>query len=252
GCGAGLLTERECRRLDTTYRIDDTPLDDPGRRWFLERDNPFQTTPAVRSASVSVPARDGIVPQHNEHYGSGLLALRVIVTDHDRFGTPRGWSQVEENLQHLIGVTSDRTRLLTIHRTRGGKQHFNRGRVTNSLNPEFLDQRSTRLVLLLQLPDPLCRENTWATLATPTLSSNELWSSASTTLGGGNAPIRDAVIYAQGAMSRLYAEDVQSGQWIDLRTTSASGQGLRIDVLEMRAWRTTGDPLDPDSTDEVT
>ncbi|PSL04138.1 hypothetical protein CLV30_106143 [Haloactinopolyspora alba] len=238
--------------MDTTYKLGATPLDDPGLRWFLERDNPYQSIPAVRSAAISVPGRDGLIAQHNEHYQSGTLALRLIVTDNDQHGTTRGFGQLEDNLQYILGLAGRRTDLQTIHRVRGDKQHFTRARVVTSIQPEFLDPRNVRVILVFELPDPLWREERWTTATSPSLSSGETWSTSSPTLGGGNAPIRDAIIYADGSMTQLRVTDQTSGQWIELNATSGPGQGLRIDVLDMRAIRYEGNPLDPDTSVDVT
>lgn len=238
--------------MDTTYSIDGTSLDDQGGRWWLERDDPFQATPAVRSASIQVPGRDGIVPQFNEMYESRTLALKLIVTDRDRFGTARGYDQLVANMHLLLGLANVRYRLVRLTRTMGGQALQAEGRSTVSVDPEMLDSRTARVTLVFELTDPFWKDQRTSTITSPVLDDNESWQTDSTAFGGGNAPIRDAEFGAGGQLSGIRLTDVASGRWINLITTSGPSQGLYVDCASMRAWRTaTTDPFDLDGATEV-
>ncbi len=239
--------------MDTTYSIDGTSLDDERGRWFLERDNPFQSRPPVRSAAVSVPNRDGLIPQFNEVYDAGSLALRLIVTDNDRQGKPKGYDQLVANTNFLIGLVSVRHRLIRFERTMGGERRQAEGRLVTSIAPEMIDHRSGRLILAFELPDPLWRDTRLITVNSPTIDSGQPWTTNSLTLGGGNAPIRDALVGASGELTGLRLVDVATDRYIDLDTTSGPEQSLLIDCGQLRAWRVdSSDPFDWDLGWEVT
>jgi hypothetical protein len=238
--------------VDTTYSIDGISLDDAAGRWWLERDDPFQSRPAVRSAAISVPGRDGFVPLFNETYEVNTIALKLIVTGRSPDGgSGETYAQLVHNVENLMAVVSERHRLMTLTRTMGGAIRETGVRVVTSTDPVQLDHRTVRVVVVFEMTEPFWREVSPVTLATPTLSSGELWSNSNLTLGSGNAPIRDALIVASGTLSQLYAEDEASGTWIRLQATSSSGQGLHIDCGARRAWRTGSDPFDLSGATEV-
>jgi len=246
--------------MDITYEVDGVALDDAQQRWVLDKDNPHQATPAVRSAAVIVPGRHGFVPTGDDMYGAGTLGLRLNVTDIDDAGARQalvsenaGHAQLRANIETLLGVLHKLHGLVTIRRRVNGVWRRAEARVIASTQPVEVDTYTAQLTVVFELPDPFWYDDTETTITTSSLTAGVQTAVDSVTLGGGNAPIRPALIMAPGPLSSVEVRDANTNRWVKLTVSVLSDEAALIDTDTMQAWITPDtDQWDPDAGVEVT
>jgi len=231
--------------MDITYTVDGVDLDDAQQRWVLDKDNPHQATPDVRSAAIAVPGRHGFIPAGGDVYGAGTLGLRLNVTDIDSAGVRQGLvsedaghAQLRANQELLFGIMYKRHDLLTIRRRVNGVWRRARGRVITSTRPVEVDTYTSQVTVVFELPDPFWYDDTETTFTTASLTAGVETAVESTTLGGGNAPIRPMLIMAPGPLTSLEVRDANTDRWVKLSISVLSDEAALIDTETMQAWIT--------------
>ena len=231
--------------MDITYEVDGVALDDTHQRWVLDADNPHQATPAVRSAAIAVPGRHGFIPAGGDVYGAGTLGLRLNVTDIDDTGARQahvsedaGFTQLRANIETLFGIVYKLHDLVTIRRRVNGAWKRARARVIASTQPVELDTYTAQVTFIFELPDPFWYDDTETTFTTDSLTNGVPTAVDSTELGGGNAPMRPALIMAPGPLSSLEVRDANTDRWVKLAISVLSDEAALIDTETMKAWIT--------------
>jgi hypothetical protein len=227
-----------------TYLVDGIALDDPHRRWRLERSTSRRSLPAVRVTNASTPARHGDLFVPGDTYDAPVVGLTIVVSDRDEDGVARGPGQAERNLDLLTAALFGTSRLRELEHRAGDVVRRARARVTSSAQPEALDAGLTRYQLAVVLTVPAVfwtDERGPATFLSSGASTDQTFTLAE--LAGGTAPVADAVLRFRGPFTGTVrawdagADETPTG--ISWQGTLASNAFLYVDADRLVAHTST-------------
>lgn len=224
-----------------TYSIDGVSLNDPGDRWHLSRATRRRALPAVRTTSVTTPARHGEAFMPGAPYMASTMAVALIITDRDAAGVHRGPAQAEANLELITGLLSGPHRLFRLeHHISSTESRVAMGEVNASAEPKLLGFRAElwEWTFIISIPGVF-----WSDGKAPVLAQGAAALSGSLALSGlagGSAPITDAVVRLLGPFNgKASVTDARSGTGLSWQGTLAASTYLYLNADTLRAWTST-------------
>lgn len=207
--------------------------------------------PSTRGESPVVPGDDGSVFIPNQNFDEGNMTLQMWVKGSDVNGTvPGGSSSMAEfrnNLIRLTKIFGIKHRLLDIRQTwpAGDIQYL--CKVVDAI--DFSGNAYNRLAkfaVILKIPDVFGQDvNTTDYSSATNLTTGTTLTL--TALDGGSAPISDSIIVVNGPATNPRLTNPDTGEWVQLNATIASGTNWRINCA---TWQTrTGSGLTVSSSD---
>ncbi len=190
--------------------------------------------PATRGENPVVPGDDGSIFIPNRTYEDGIMTLKMWVRGCDVDGAvPGGSSQRAEfrkNLQRLTRLLGAKHRVLDVRQTWP----------TDPITIQYLctvqdaiDFSSStfnpmaKFAVVLRIPDVFGQDvnTTDYTSATNLTTGTTL---TLTALDGGTAPCRDSIIVVNGPATNPRITNPETGEWVQLNVTMASGTNWRL------------------------
>ena len=198
------------------------------------------TPPDLRGGHLSIPGRNGVLPQFNRSYEPGSVTLKMWVlgcdTDGVVPGTRAGRRQLfERNLRALIRLFGYQGNTITLSRTLFGD--YLDSSVPNKVTARaivegftsietMMARQRAEMTVVLTLVDSFWSDVDKTTDSTTASATVPQTLNISNT---GTAPIDDSVITITGPITAPKITCAASGSWIQYNDALAAGQTLVID-----------------------
>ena len=198
------------------------------------------TPPDLRGGHLSIPGRNGVLPQFNRSYEPGSVTLKMWVlgcdTDGVVPGTRAGRRQLfERNLRALIRLFGYQGNTITLSRTLFGD--YLDSSVPNKVTARaivegftsietMMARQRAEMTVVLTLVDSFWSDVDKTTDSTTASATVPQTLNVSNT---GTAPIDDSVITITGPITAPKITCAASGSWIQYNGALAAGQTLVID-----------------------
>lgn len=198
------------------------------------------TPPDLRGGHLSIPGRNGVLPQFNRSYEPGSVTLKMWVlgcdTDGVVPGTRTGRRQLfERNLRALIRLFGYQGNTITLSRTLFGD--YLDSSVPNKVTARaivegftsietMMARQRAEMTVVLTLVDSFWSDVDKTTDSTTASATVPQTLNISNT---GTAPIDDSIITITGPITAPKITCAASGSWIQYNDALAAGQTLVID-----------------------
>lgn len=209
--------------------------------------------PGVRGERPVVPGDDGSVFVPNQNFEDGSMTLSMWVRGADVDGLVPGGSsaraEFRKNLQRLSRIFGIQHRMLDVRQTWPTDPTTIQYMCTVAETFDFggnAHNTLARFAVVLQIPDVFGQDVNATDFSSATnLASGTMLTL--TALDGGTAPCRDAIYVVMGPATNPRITNPETGEWVQLNATIASGTNWRINAA---TWETrTGSGLGLGSAD---
>ena len=219
--------------------------------WNIETLEGRLTFPSTRAERPVIPGDDGAVFIPNQSFDEGVQTLSMWVRGCDVDGAiPGGSSAMQEfrtNLLKLTRIFGIKHRMLDVRQTwpAGVIQYYASVDDTFDFSGNALN-KSAKFAVVLKIPDVFGQDvNTTDYSSATNLTTGTTLTL--TALDGGSAPVRDAIIVVNGPATNPRLTNPETGEWVQLNATIASGTNWRFNCA---TWETrTGAGLTVSSSD---
>ncbi len=214
-----------------TLSLDGLPLRDPQGRWFWDRETGLRIRPSFLTGAATLPGRDGTLASKSTFTAGAMLLSLIACGD-----TP---AEMDENTSLLLGLLSQRHKLMPLVHDFGGRIREAKAEVNGSVEPRRMDARTAQLLIPLSFPSVFWRD--LATVDAPALVTGTTASTTLTALAGTTGTINDALIRFKGGFTTATITDPVSGDSITINQALTSTEYLIVDCATWTARKVTTD-----------
>lgn len=213
----------------STYAVDGTPLDDPSRRWLLERDSKIPAGASRRTAELDLPFHDGTIAIR-QGWDTGQVSVSVAVLADGPRGGYADWGVIDQRLSTLRRVLADARELSW---TPGNDIPSRVVSVVSSTvaSPSRIGPGAAKIAATLTVA-PFWREVGEPRESTSVLLGLPLTLDA---LAGTSGDSQDAIFAISGSFSTARVVGLD-GSAVLLNQPVPEGRVLLVDVAGWRAW----------------
>jgi hypothetical protein len=195
--------------------------------------------PSTRGESPIVPGDDGTIFVPNQNFDEGNMTLSMWVKGSDVNGAVPGGSsalaEFRKNLTRLTRIFGNKTRLLDVRQTwpAGDIQYYCKIVDTIDFSGNAYNALA-KFIVAMKIPDVFGQDvsTTDYSSATNLTTGTTL---TLTALDGGSAPMNDAIIVVNGPATNPRLTNPDTGEWVQLNATIASGTNWRLNCA---TWQT--------------
>lgn len=210
--------------MANNYWINGRALEDSQKRWMVMEGTKIPSIGSVRSSSVSIPNRSGVLQTPPRGSDPMQVAINVMVTD---LGGRGGWHQLQLNWDALMAICRPFNKMSEIQwRPDGMGIRTAKCRLAGGVEPVFDRGAMTYdATLIFEIPS-----GCWQDVTAPEMAVSDM-----SKIRGGSAPITNPLFIVQNPGVVVAVQDYMSGRRLAWAGSPKAGKMLLLDPDNWRA-----------------